>query len=80
MDSTSLRIAARILEILPTAEVWRGDGDAERGLPPYVYLDGKSKQRVFVVRALDLVVVRTGDNVRGWNDDAFVGAVVDAIE
>lgn len=60
--------------------LWLGAGDPARGVPPYVYLDGKSKQRVFVVRSHELVIVRTGENARGWSDAELVRLVVAASE
>jgi CubicO group peptidase (beta-lactamase class C family) len=40
------------------------------------YLDGHSKQRVYVVPAQRLVVVRVGENARGWDESALVNAVL----
>ncbi|MCB9870765.1 MAG: serine hydrolase [Planctomycetes bacterium] len=40
--------------------LWRSKGRPDAGVPPYVYLDGRAKQRVFVLRGLELVIVRTG--------------------
>ncbi len=59
--------------------VWLGEGDPTLNLPPFVYLDGKAKQRVFVVRDLELVVVRTGENTKGWSDEKLLGSVTAAI-
>jgi CubicO group peptidase (beta-lactamase class C family) len=40
------------------------------------YLDGHSKQRVYVVPAQRLVIVRVGENARGWDESALVNAVL----
>jgi CubicO group peptidase (beta-lactamase class C family) len=42
------------------------------------YLDGQAKQRVYVAPALGLVVVRVGENARGWDEAALLNAVVRA--
>lgn len=59
--------------------IWLGGGPPT-DLPRYVYLDGKSKQRVFVVRSHEIVIVRTGENARGWRDDELVALVLAAVE
>jgi len=41
-----------------------------------VYLDGKFKQRVYVVPSRKLVVVRLGEQARGWDDACLVNAVL----
>jgi CubicO group peptidase (beta-lactamase class C family) len=40
------------------------------------YLDGHSKQRVYMVPSQSLVVVRVGENGRGWDEAALVNAVL----
>src|SRR5205085_177466 len=40
------------------------------------YLDGRCKQRVYVIPAHDLVIVRVGENARGWDEAALPNAVV----
>ncbi len=59
--------------------LWLGAGDPERRIPSYVYLDGKAKQRVFVLRSLNLVVVRTGEDPENWSNDDLLALVVDAV-
>jgi CubicO group peptidase (beta-lactamase class C family) len=43
------------------------------------YLDGHSKQRVYVAPAQRLVVVRVGENARGWDESALVNAVLSGL-
>ncbi len=43
------------------------------------YLDGHSKQRVYVARGQRLVIVRVGENARGWDDSTLVNAVLRAL-
>jgi CubicO group peptidase (beta-lactamase class C family) len=40
------------------------------------YLDGQSKQRVYVVPKHSLVVVRVGENGRGWDEAALINSVL----
>jgi CubicO group peptidase (beta-lactamase class C family) len=40
------------------------------------YLDGHAKQRVYVAPLQRLVVVRVGENARGWDESALVNAVL----
>jgi CubicO group peptidase (beta-lactamase class C family) len=40
------------------------------------YIDGHSKQRVYVVPSHDLVIVRVGENARGWDEAALANAVL----
>ena len=40
------------------------------------YLDGHAKQRVYVAPEQRLVVVRVGENARGWDESALVNAVL----
>jgi hypothetical protein len=54
---------------------WLSTGDPETGTPPYVKIDGKSKQRVYVIPSLRVVIVRTGENAPGW-DDGFLPRTV----
>lgn len=44
--------------------------------PGVFYLDGHSKQRVYVVPSHDLVIVRVGENGRRWDESALVNAVL----
>ncbi|MDR3633058.1 MAG: serine hydrolase [Isosphaeraceae bacterium] len=48
--------------------------------PGVFYLDGHAKQRVYVVPDKDLVIVRVGENVRGWDEAALPNAVVRALK
>ncbi|MCR9245894.1 MAG: beta-lactamase family protein [bacterium] len=59
--------------------IWLHAADTDHGTPAFVYLDGKSKQRVFVIRDHELVIVRTGENARGWSEAEIVGLVVGAL-
>jgi hypothetical protein len=36
-----------------------------------IYFDGKDKQRVFIIPSYDLIIVRLGENARGF-DEAFL--------
>jgi hypothetical protein len=40
------------------------------------YLDGHAKQRVYVAPSQRLVIVRVGENARGWDESALVNAVL----
>jgi len=40
------------------------------------YLDGQAKQRVYVVPSKSLVVVRVGENARGWDDAVLVNSLL----
>ncbi len=40
------------------------------------YLDGHSKQRVYVAPDQRLVVVRVGENARGWDESALINAAL----
>ena len=40
------------------------------------YLDGRHKQRVYVVPAHDLVIVRVGENARGWDDAVLPNVLI----
>ncbi len=44
------------------------------------YLDGHSKQRVYIVPDKDLVIVRVGENARGWDEAALPNAVLRALK
>jgi CubicO group peptidase (beta-lactamase class C family) len=44
------------------------------------YLDGRGKQRVYVVPGRSLVVVRVGENARGWDEAALVNAVLRGLQ
>jgi hypothetical protein len=49
--------------------------------PPFLvrgifYLDGRYKQRVYVIPSHDIVIVRVGENARGWEESALPNAVM----
>jgi CubicO group peptidase (beta-lactamase class C family) len=48
--------------------------------PGIFYLDGHAKQRVYIVPGKDLVIVRVGENGRGWDEAALPNAVVRAMK
>jgi CubicO group peptidase (beta-lactamase class C family) len=56
--------------------VRREDRDEEFLADDIVYLDGKMKQRVYVVPSRDLVIVRVGEQARGWDDAYLPNAVL----
>jgi hypothetical protein len=41
-----------------------------------VYLDGMLKQRVYVIPSRELVIVRLGENARGWDDAALPNTLI----
>jgi CubicO group peptidase (beta-lactamase class C family) len=56
--------------------VRREDRDEEFLADDVAYLDGKMKQRVYVVPSSDLVIVRVGEQARGWDDAYLPNAVL----
>ena len=48
--------------------------------PGIFYLDGHSKQRAYIVPGKDLVIVRVGENGRGWDEAALPNAVLHRAE
>jgi CubicO group peptidase (beta-lactamase class C family) len=58
----------------------RGDREEEFLAGDVIYLDGKFKQRVYVVPSRKLVVVRLGEQARGWDDAHLVNAVLRGLE
>jgi CubicO group peptidase (beta-lactamase class C family) len=44
------------------------------------YLDGHAKQRVYILPGTDLVIVRVGENGRGWDEAALPNAVLRALK
>ncbi len=60
--------------------IWQiREPDQAHGTPPYVYLDGIANQRVFVLRSLELVVVRVGEKPDNWSDKELLQRVVAAM-
>src|SRR3954454_2920794 len=53
--------------------------EAPFAAPGIFYLDGRFKQRVYVVPSRDLVIVRVGENARGWEESALPNAVLKGI-
>jgi len=67
--------------------IWTGvrgdradDCEAPFLAPDVVYIDGRHKQRVYVVPSARLVVVRVGENARGWDDCVLVNTLLRGIE
>ena len=63
--------------------IWLANNDRQRreSEPPFLatdifYLDGRFKQRVYVIPSHDLVIVRVGENARGWQESALPNAVI----
>jgi len=63
--------------------IWLANDDHQRreDEPPFLapgifYLDGRLKQRVYVIPSHDLVIVRVGENARGWEESALPNAVL----
>jgi CubicO group peptidase (beta-lactamase class C family) len=64
--------------------LWIGSNRGERredrtepfAAPDLVYLDGADKQRVYVVPSLDLVIVRLGEQARGWDDSFLPNTII----
>src|SRR4051794_24518737 len=58
--------------------IWLANDDHQRreeevpfAEPGIFYLDGRYKQRVYVVPSRELVIVRVGENARGWDEAAL---------
>ena len=55
-------------------------GISRRASQPFmadtIYLDGKSLQRVYVVPAYDLVIVRIGEQAQDWDDSVMVNTLI----
>lgn len=47
--------------------------------PDLVYLDGKSKQRVYIVPSQKLIIVRLGENAKSWDDSMLPNLLIKAI-
>jgi hypothetical protein len=61
---------------LANDEHQRREEEAPFTVPGIFYLDGRFKQRVYVVPSRDLVIVRVGENARGWEESALPNAVL----
>jgi CubicO group peptidase (beta-lactamase class C family) len=64
-------------------QVWLGHEGCRRedhGEPflalDVAYLDGRFKQRVYVVPSAELVVVRVGEQARGWDEAELVNTLL----
>lgn len=58
----------------------RREGEPAFAAPGIFYLDGRFKQRVYVIPSHDLVIVRVGENARGWEESALPNAVLKGAE
>jgi CubicO group peptidase (beta-lactamase class C family) len=63
--------------------IWLANDDHQRreNEPSFLaagifYLDGRFKQRVYVIPSHDLVIVRVGENARGWEESALPNATM----
>jgi CubicO group peptidase (beta-lactamase class C family) len=63
--------------------IWLADNEhqlrqeeASFAAPGVFYLDGRFKRRVYVVPSRELVIVRVGENARGWDEAALPNAVL----
>jgi CubicO group peptidase (beta-lactamase class C family) len=61
---------------LANDEHQRRQEEAAFAVPGIFYLDGRFKQRVYIVPSRDLVIVRVGENARGWDEAALPNAVL----
>src|SRR5262249_16918496 len=62
--------------------IWLANNEHQRreNEPPFLdpgifYLDGRFKQRVYVIPDRELVIVRVGEDARGWEESALPNAV-----
>jgi CubicO group peptidase (beta-lactamase class C family) len=65
---------------LANDEHQRREQEALFAVPGIFYLDGRFKQRVYVVPSRELVIVRVGENARGWDEAALPNAVLKGLE
>ena len=64
--------------------IWIGSGKGSRrpdqeepfAVNDLVYLDGRNKQRVYVIPSHQLVIVRVGEQARGWDEAFLVNVLV----
>jgi CubicO group peptidase (beta-lactamase class C family) len=66
--------------------IWLANDDHQRreAEPSFLasgifYLDGRFKQRVYVIPSHDIVIVRLGENARGWEESALPNAVIKSV-
>ena len=64
---------------LANDEHQRQDREPPFAAPGIFYLDGRFKQRVYVIPSRDLVIVRVGENAKGWEESALPNAVLKGI-
>jgi CubicO group peptidase (beta-lactamase class C family) len=55
------------------------EGEAPFVAPGIFYLDGRFKQRVYVIPSRGVVIVRVGENARGWEESALPNSVLKGI-
>lgn len=53
----------------------RREGEAPFAEPGIFHLDGRHKQRVYIIPTRQAVIVRVGENARGWEESALPNAV-----
>lgn len=66
--------------------IWLANNDHQlrENEPPFAspgifYLDGRFKQRVYVIPEQNLVIVRVGHNAKGWEESALPNAALKAV-
>jgi CubicO group peptidase (beta-lactamase class C family) len=64
---------------LANDEHQRQDREPPFAAPGIFYLDGRFKQRVYIVPSRDVVIVRVGENAKGWEESALPNAVLKGI-
>jgi CubicO group peptidase (beta-lactamase class C family) len=57
----------------------RQDREPPFAAPGIFYLDGRFKQRVYIIPSRDVVIVRVGENAKGWEESALPNAVLKGI-
>jgi CubicO group peptidase (beta-lactamase class C family) len=65
---------------LANDEHQRREGEPPFATPGIFYLDGRYKQRVYVIPSRDTVIVRVGANARGWEESALPNAVLKGLD
>src|SRR4051812_2505966 len=66
--------------------IWLADDERQRqdreppfAAPGIFYLDGRFKQRVYIVPSRYVAIVRVGENAKGWEESALPNAVLKGI-